>query len=43
MNDRTKRLVILAVVLALVIALFAGGGRALWNALLAMHGIHQGG
>ena len=40
MNKQTKGLLWLGVVLAVAIALFAGGGRALWKALLAMHGVH---
>ena len=41
MTDRSKKLFWLGFFLVVTIALFAGGGRALWKALLAMHGIHQ--
>lgn len=40
MNKQTKGLVWLGVSLVLGIVLVAGGGKALWKALLAMHGIH---
>jgi len=41
MNKQTKGLVWLGVLLVIGIALAAGGGKGLWNALLAMHGVHQ--
>ena len=41
MTDRTKKLFWLGLGLVIAIGLFAGGGRALWKALLAMHGVHQ--
>jgi hypothetical protein len=40
MNKQTRGLVWLGVVLVIGVALVAGGGRALWTALLAMHGVH---
>ena len=40
MNKRTQGLVWIGVVLLVVVVLAGGGGRALWKALLAMHGIH---
>jgi hypothetical protein len=35
-----RKLVWLGVALVLGIGLAVGGGRALWKALLAMHGVH---
>ena len=40
MNKRTKGWLWIGGVLAIVVFLVAGGGRMLWGALLAMHGIH---
>ena len=40
MNKQTRGLIWLGVALVIGIALVAGGGKALWKALLAMHGIH---
>ena len=40
MNKQTRGLIWLGVALSLGIVLVAGGARALWQALLAMHGIH---
>jgi hypothetical protein len=40
MNKRTQGLVWIGVVVLVVVALVGGGGRALWKALLAMHGVH---
>ena len=39
MNKQTRGLIGLGVALVIGIALVAGGGKALWKALLAMHGI----
>jgi len=40
MNKQTRGLIWLGAALAIGIVLVAGGGRALWKALLAMHGVH---
>ena len=36
----SKRWIWILVVVLLVAFLFFGGGHALWNALLRMHGVH---
>ena len=40
MNNRTRGWLWIAGALVVVVFLVAGGGKMIWGALLAMHGVH---